>query len=33
MESLSTLTAAEDAAFVTVKRAYNELIRVAQMHQ
>ena len=33
MESLSTLTAAEDAAFVTVKRAYNELVRVAQMHQ
>lgn len=26
MESLSTLTAAEDAAFVTIKRAYNELI-------
>lgn len=32
MESLSALTAAEDAALVTMKRAYNELIRMAQYH-
>lgn len=32
MESLSALTAAEDAALVTMKRAYSELIRMAQYH-
>ncbi len=32
MESLSALTAAEDAAFVTIKWAYGELIRVAQQY-
>ncbi|WJZ01430.1 dynamin family protein [Corynebacterium freiburgense] len=32
MESLSALTAAEDAALVTMKRAYGELIRMAQYH-
>lgn len=31
-ESLSALTAAEDAACVTLKRAYGELLRVAQYH-
>ncbi len=30
MESLSALTPAEDAALVTIQRAYNDLIRMAQ---
>ena len=31
-ESLSALTAAEDAALVTLGRAYSELMRVAQYY-